>query len=205
MPLTDLLPASWRKGGETKPPSGSDSPPSPPPATSTLQPTLQVVSSYGTPPHDQVLTDKIIGMVTETVPSIKDLLAEAKKIEATVSDLGTRLNIVMSLKGFTPAQASDAVVALTRALDSVGRQSEGDISGARTEQVERPKQRVSELTTRKQTLLDEIAGIDREAAEANERATQAEVRIQAEEAKLKASVAQAKAWIDSLARLITKS
>ncbi len=204
MSIFDSLP-SWMKDGSAKTQEGNASPPAPAPVTGMNQrPTMQVVPSYGAP-IDQVLTDKIISMVTETVPSIKDLLAEADKITSTVPDLGMRLNIVMSLKGFTPAQASDATIALKRALDGVAQQSEGDISRARADQVDAPNRRIAELGQKKQTLLADIQAIDTEVGATAERAAQAEARIQAEQAKLAASVGQAKAWIDSLAQLITKS
>lgn len=203
-----LIPAWAKSESVAKPQAGSVSPPPPTPITGVQSATvssIQGVSSYGAPPHDQVLTDKIISMVTGTVPSIKDLLAEADKIKAMEPDLGKRLNMVMTLKGFTSAQAADATLALSRALDSVRQQSESEIEKARAEQVERPRQKVNELGTRKQALISEITQIDAEISASNERTSQAETRIHAEQARLTGSVAQAKAWIDSIARLITKS
>ena len=208
MGLMGLLPDWMKDGGGTQPAQGSAPAPAPAPAPIISAPgggTMQVVSSYGAPPHDQVLTDRIIAMVTETVPAIKALLEEADKLKSIEPDFGKRLNTVMILKGFSAAQASDASIALSRALDNVQRQSESDITSARAQQVERPRQRATELAARKQQLSDEIAGIDRDINAANDSAAQAEGRIQTEQAKLQASAVQAKAWIDSLARLITRT
>lgn len=209
MELLNKLPKWMRNDGDgdgaptgTTPTTSS----SPPPVTGiTPGSPLQVTPAYGTPPSDQVLTDKIISMVTETVPDIKTLLSEAELIKSMEPDFGKRLGLVMVLKKFSPAQASDAVLALTRALEGIRSRSEGEIANARAEQVERPLQRVAELGAQKQQLLDQIAGIDREIQSSNERASQAGARLQTEQTKLNGSITQAKAWIDSLARQLTRS
>ena len=203
--IVGALPDSMKTGGTPAAKSAPEQSP-PPPATSLGGAALRVVPpTYGAPPPDQVLTDKIIGMVTDTVPAVKDLLAEAEKIQGMEPDLGKRLSMLMTLRGFTPLQASDAVTALGRALAAVKQQNETAIARARAEQVERPAQSVTTLTAQKEGLQKQIADIDLEIAATQTRAAEAASRIQTEEAKLQASVAQAQGWIDGISRLITKT
>ena len=137
MGLMSILPDSWKTGGD-QPKVAPQTSASPPPATGLSGATQHAVqATYGTPPPDQILTEKIIGMVTDTVPAIKALLQKAESIKAMESDLGKRLTMLMALEGMTPMQAADAVTALGRALAGVKQKTEGDISAARAAQVDR--------------------------------------------------------------------